>query len=181
MPKIIEDAEKRILEVAKEELYQDSPSSFSMRVIAKRAGIAVGTIYHYYPDKMDLIAAILLSDWDKQYQEVEDKLLHASSLEEVIQEIVSLIRSFYLDHNPIFQKYRDQTFGNYYFKLHPMFLGQIASLWEKGRDALHIVMIEESDKIIPEMILAASRNKGIRLPRFVNMISRFIKEENKNE
>ena len=181
MPKIIEDAEKRILEVAKEELYQDSPSSFSMRVIAKKAGIAVGTIYHYYPDKMNLIAAILLSDWDKRYQEVEDKLLHASSLEEVIQEIVSLIRSFYLDHNPIFQKYRDQTFGNYYFKLHPMFLGQIASLWEKGRDALHIVMIEESDKIIPEMILAASRNKGIRLPRFVNMISRFIKEENKNE
>lgn len=141
----------------------------------------MGTIYHYYPDKMNLIAAILLNDWDKRYREVENKLLHASSLEEVIQEIVSLIRSFYLDHNPIFQKYRDQTFGNYYFKLHPMFLGRIASLWEKGKTALHIVMIEESDQIIPEMILAASRNKGIHHPQFVNMISRFIKEKNKNE
>ena len=72
MPKIIDHAEKAILQAAREEL-KENPQSFSMRQIASKANIAVGTIYHYFLDKVDLIAAILLEDWKRRYSEAESR------------------------------------------------------------------------------------------------------------
>ena len=59
---------------------KEIPQSFSMRQIASKANIAVGTIYHYFPGKVDLIAAILLEDWKRRYFEAQKQVLLSSSL-----------------------------------------------------------------------------------------------------
>ncbi len=41
-----------------------------MRTIAQRAGIAVGTIYNYYPNKWGLFLKVLDEEWDKVVQKV---------------------------------------------------------------------------------------------------------------
>ncbi len=41
-----------------------------MRTIAQRAGIAVGTIYNYFPNKWGLFLKILYDKWDKVEQRV---------------------------------------------------------------------------------------------------------------
>ena len=41
-----------------------------MRVIAQRAGIAVGTIYNYFPNKWGLFLRILYDKWDRVEQRV---------------------------------------------------------------------------------------------------------------
>jgi AcrR family transcriptional regulator len=41
-----------------------------MRAIAQRAGIAVGTIYNYFPNKWGLFLRILYEKWDKVEQRV---------------------------------------------------------------------------------------------------------------
>lgn len=41
-----------------------------MRAIAQRAGIAVGTIYNYFPNKWGLFLRILYDKWDKVEQQV---------------------------------------------------------------------------------------------------------------
>lgn len=55
--------EKRILEAAKFELREKGLRGASMRSVAARAGIAVGTIYNYVSNKEELFQQVLLSSW----------------------------------------------------------------------------------------------------------------------
>lgn len=49
-----------------------------MRAIAQRAGIAVGTIYNYFPNKWGLFLRILYEKWDKVEQRVAELRSDAS-------------------------------------------------------------------------------------------------------
>ncbi|SIQ01734.1 TetR/AcrR family transcriptional regulator [Halanaerobium kushneri] len=68
MPKIIENLEEEIarssLKLFKENPYQN----VSMRRIASEAGIAVGTLYNYYPNKWELYIGVFEESWKETYQ-----------------------------------------------------------------------------------------------------------------
>ncbi|MGL5614817.1 MAG: TetR/AcrR family transcriptional regulator [Sarcina sp.] len=63
MSKQLENAESLILEVAKKIAKEEGISSISMRKIANECEIALGSIYNYYPTKMDIIFVILEEFW----------------------------------------------------------------------------------------------------------------------
>lgn len=52
-----------ILTTAKEIIYEEGISNVSMRKIALKCNIGVGTIYNYYPTKMDIIVAVIEEFW----------------------------------------------------------------------------------------------------------------------
>lgn len=52
-----------ILACAKEIIYEEGISAISMRKIAARCNIGVGTIYNYYPNKMDIIIGVVMDFW----------------------------------------------------------------------------------------------------------------------
>lgn len=178
MPKIIKDCHDKILESAKEELQNEEKSGFSMRRVAKKAGVAVGTIYHYYPDKINLIASILLSSWMEQYQKAIDKVSFCSSLEGVLKLISDLIDGFKKENQNTFLIHKNEGFSEYYTKLHTSFCKQIEELLKKGLQALGYSSTEEEAEMISEMILIQSRSKGISFNTLVSMISIILKEEN---
>lgn len=57
--------ERRILEAAKSELREKGFCGSSMRSVAARAGIAVGTIYNYVNNKDELLCQVLLQSWSE--------------------------------------------------------------------------------------------------------------------
>ena len=72
MPKIINDPTNKILQASIDILRKVGRDDFSMRQVAKKANISVGTIYNYYPNKESLFLAI-----DKKQGEVLRKELGA--------------------------------------------------------------------------------------------------------
>ncbi|MCR5078917.1 MAG: TetR/AcrR family transcriptional regulator [Bacilli bacterium] len=58
MPKIIADPTTKIINASFDVLKKYGEERFSMRLVAKKANISVGTIYNYYPDKESLLKAI---------------------------------------------------------------------------------------------------------------------------
>ena len=54
MPKIIENLDEEISKTALELFRDNSYQNVSMRKIASEVGIAVGTLYNYYPNKWEL-------------------------------------------------------------------------------------------------------------------------------
>ncbi len=52
-----------ILDVAYARAQQDGLASLSIRAVARECGVAVGTLYNYFPDKASLISAIVLKFW----------------------------------------------------------------------------------------------------------------------
>lgn len=61
--KLQNDPTDLILACAKEIIYEEGISAINMRKIATRCNIGVGTIYNYYPNKMDIIVGVVMDFW----------------------------------------------------------------------------------------------------------------------
>lgn len=56
-------SKEQLLSAAREMAYANGLHSVNIRAIAARCGVAVGSIYNYYPTKADLIAAVIEDFW----------------------------------------------------------------------------------------------------------------------
>lgn len=60
-----------MLEAATRLLQQDDPANVSTNAIAKLAGISIGTLYQYFPDKDSLFQALA----ERELQELSDRIV----------------------------------------------------------------------------------------------------------
>ncbi len=81
MPKIIRDVEEIILEEAKKELLENGYRDLTIRSLAKRSGIAVGTIYNHFESKNVIVARAIFIDWAKT---LEIMSAHAKASDDII-------------------------------------------------------------------------------------------------
>lgn len=64
MPKVIKDIENKIFVGAMELFEEKGYQAVDMKNIAKKVGIAVGTLYNYYPNKEALYTKIFHRSWE---------------------------------------------------------------------------------------------------------------------
>ena len=100
MPKVIDGLQSRIMQSARERLFA-APPSFSLRAIAKDCGIAVGTIYNYFPDKETLIASVFADDWNQIIAETEASISASEGIEEGVRAIYSGLARFTQSHRTV--------------------------------------------------------------------------------
>lgn len=60
MPKVLENPKQNILLTARDMLVEHGYYEFNIRDVAKATGVAVGTIYNYFPTKGDLVSEIVI-------------------------------------------------------------------------------------------------------------------------
>ncbi|MBP1745201.1 MAG: bacterial regulatory s, tetR family protein [Firmicutes bacterium] len=98
LPKIIENPKQLILDEAKKILYSEGYSKLSMRNISKACGIALGTIYNYYPTKHDLVIGMMSDYWNENMNKLERlEGLDCSfyeKLDKLFAELSGFIRTF---------------------------------------------------------------------------------------
>ncbi len=63
MPKILVDPKARVLREVDALLLQGGYSAVTIREVANRCGLGVGTVYNYFPSKEAMVAEYLLADW----------------------------------------------------------------------------------------------------------------------
>jgi len=68
MPKIIENLDEEISKTALALFRDNSYQNVSMRKIASEVGIAVGTLYNYYPNKWELYIEAFEESWRESYE-----------------------------------------------------------------------------------------------------------------
>ncbi|MDP4143317.1 MAG: TetR/AcrR family transcriptional regulator [Bacillota bacterium] len=72
MPKIIDNPREIILIHAKDIIVNEGFNKLTMREVSKKSGIAVGTIYNYFPTKMDLTIQLMENYWYDYLDEVNE-------------------------------------------------------------------------------------------------------------
>ena len=72
MPKVINNIEKKIFNSAMELFGNLGYSNVDIKMIANKAGIAVGTLYNYYPNKMQLYLNVLEFSWDDTLKKISE-------------------------------------------------------------------------------------------------------------
>lgn len=95
MPKIIEGAREKILANARRRLFEKGYQHLSLREVAKESGIATGTIYNYFVNKDYLIANIMLEDWEKAVEKMDERVDAATSVKDGVAGICKSIEEFY--------------------------------------------------------------------------------------
>lgn len=56
-------SKEEILEVSRKLVLEKGLSTVNMRMVAKECGVAVGSIYNYFPSKSDLVCATVETIW----------------------------------------------------------------------------------------------------------------------
>lgn len=71
MPRIIKDVEQSVFKAVMDVVTSEGIDQLSMKRIAKSSGIAVGTLYNYFPDREELISKAILYSWNQSFQALD--------------------------------------------------------------------------------------------------------------
>ena len=94
MPKVIENIKDNILDEAKRQMLSDDGyDSMTIRKVANSCGIAVGTVYNYFPSKESLAANVMLSDWQRLIADAVPELEEADPADGV-ETVFNVISEF---------------------------------------------------------------------------------------
>lgn len=91
MPKIIKDVEKTIRNCALELFVEFSYTNVDMKMISKKSGVAVGTLYNYYENKKQLYISILKESWENTFIKLDAISELTISLEEKLRKFISAL------------------------------------------------------------------------------------------
>ncbi|MCB2311794.1 TetR/AcrR family transcriptional regulator [Clostridium tagluense] len=122
MPKIIKDLEKNIKKSAMELFIDYGYEQVDMKMISKKSGIAVGTLYNYYKSKKLLYMDILEESWQSTFFDLDEisSLTTIPSKEKIKKLITTLyedtetrngLGKYFLGNSP-FELNEDENFNN---------------------------------------------------------------------
>lgn len=155
MPKVIPGLRERILSRAGEIIEFGEFEKFSIRGIARDCGIAVGTLYNYFPSKDDLLKAVIDSHWEMMLREVDEKCAEATTITDGICYICEGIRAFTEKHtefwiSSITGGYAQSGGSEWKSSLRPAVMNEFVKLTKK----LGYVHDEELLPAVAEIIIA---------------------------
>lgn len=94
MPKIINDIESKLIKTAEELFIEKGYDAVNMRMLAKQAGVASGTVYNYFSSKEALYQAVLIDSWDKTMLRLSQILKEETSLNDRMKKF---FRTMYIE------------------------------------------------------------------------------------
>lgn len=94
----------RITEAVVEMLEETSPDSIQMRDVAERSGVALGTLYRYFPAKPQLLAAAMVAWNDRLSQRLAAERRRRSDRDARTEEAVERVVRLYVRQMKAFQR-----------------------------------------------------------------------------
>jgi len=178
MPKIIENLKSIILDIASSELKEIGYSKLTIRSIAEKANIGVGTIYNYFPNKMILVANIIAKDWKEFLEEYNSQSKNSNSLEEGINYIYLLIKEFYLKYETIFNEISLDNIGKEEYSLrHKFFISQISDKLKEVFDNYNINIDQNYLILCSDLLISGCIHNDVKKEVLIKAIMKILKEE----
>ena len=106
MPKIILNLRENILKESKKILKTENYEKLTVRRVAKACGVAVGTVYNYFPSKEMLTAGVMLDDWQRSLESMRQAAAAASSSMEGLEKIYAVLLEFIGEYSETWDQYR---------------------------------------------------------------------------
>lgn len=103
MPKIIENLPQKLAEEAKRQIREVGYEAMTIRSVAQKCQVGVGTVYNYYPSKEALVAAFMLEDWKGCIASIEASAETAQEVTPILREIHRCLGDYVRRHQSIFQ------------------------------------------------------------------------------
>ena len=130
MPKIISDIKVNILKETKAQILENGYSKVTIRSIANKLNLAVGTIYNYFPSKDMIVATFMLEDWNVVLEKIQNDIFE---VKDKIKVIYDGLLEFIVSYDYIFcDSSAEQNYAIMSKKYHNIFRNQIVELIVKN-------------------------------------------------
>ena len=127
MQKAPNGTKETILGTAKEILLNGDVADFTIRAVAKRSGVSIGTVYNYYESKDMLAASVMLEDWFSVLDDIRAGCCRAGSLCEALELMHEQLEFFGRKYRSVWAQYRTEgNFAEEYSKRHRQITLQLA-------------------------------------------------------
>ena len=126
MPKILEHVKEQLITEAERQLREVGYAKTNIRSVAAACGIAVGTVYNYFPSKEMLVATCLAEDWRRVAEGLDN--MRPASPEGRVLAIYTALTEFSARHATLFADPEAHTvFAGHFPARHPLLRGQVAT------------------------------------------------------
>ncbi len=105
MPKIIDDLQSALIREARAMLLEDGGKGLTIRHVAGRCHVAVGTVYNYFRSKDELTAYVMLEDWQKALCAMRAAAENAPEVMSGLRGVHGALRDFIGLYQPAWQTY----------------------------------------------------------------------------
>lgn len=176
MPKILQDIKEQMLTNAENILKNDGYSALSIRRIASECKVASGTVYNYFKSKDDLIANIMMKDWEVVINELNSISKKSHDLTDGFRIMYKALTNFISKYSDIWKQYSDNG-GNgsvifiHHYELRKQISTSISKMIENSKKS---DLLPLSD-LLAETLLSATLQKDIDEDTFIFMITKLTK------
>jgi len=132
MPKIIENLKENILAEARHVLTTEGYQALTVRRVAGALNIGVGTIYNYYPSKLELAAGVLEEDWNAAMQEFR-RSLGDLKVEEMLRVLFEIFQNYSAKYSSAWREYERHAESQALLtQYHTMILDELSGYISQG-------------------------------------------------
>lgn len=171
MPKLLPQVRERLIEAARDTLKREGYGGMSVRELATACGIAVGTFYHYFSTKNDLVAAVMLEDWLHVLSLMDEALQAARSLTEGMARFFDALAVFVETYAPSWAQYSQKSdaisvIHAYHHQLRAQLSTRVGALLDATR---HNVLVPLKD-LLAETLLTSVIQPDIGRDAFLALL-----------
>ena len=171
MPKIIPELREKILRAARARITEDESHDFSTRQLAADCGVASGTLFNYFSSKEELMACVMLEDWQKCLSRLSAAAEDAGTVSQGLREMEAALRDFSRPFRAVWRRYdRHAPIGQHHAQLIGQMsgpVGRLASRFGHAADETELL-------VVTEMLLAASQREEGLIDRLIPVVEQII-------
>lgn len=162
MPKIIDNPKEEILKQARDIVVTEGYDQLTMRNVSKRSGIAVGTIYNYFPTKQHLSIKLMENYWYDYLIAVEEIDKKEINLFQKLLEIYEKLETFV-------ETFKEVWVKNSSTKYSQEGLARKKNFVEKLNKKLETILLKEEQKGNIRLFLDAGKLSEFLILNFIMM------------
>lgn len=106
MPKVIDNLRETILLQAREIVVNQGIDKLTMREVSNKTGIAVGTVYNYFPTKRELTTVLIEKYW-------YEYLIHIDEIDSSVDDLFDKLHGIYSRMEYFVDKFKEIWVKNY--------------------------------------------------------------------
>lgn len=164
MPKIIPGLRETILDTAQRLLFEGGYQALTVRRVAAECGIAAGTFYNYYSSKDELVAHIMLRDWNQMLREMSVSAAACSEVSDGLRGLLEILSGYVGKYREIWSQSVSSagaSVGGYAVRYHGRLIEQLCECVDILLKSCARGDLAALSSLLAEVILASSLHETI--------------------
>ncbi len=175
MPKRIENLRENMIKCAKAELLAHGYDALAIRSVAQGCGIAVGTVYNYFPSKDMLVAAVMLEDWLTTLERMRARCRRAASLRGALTALYEGVTAFSNIYRSVWAGYSFSASARSEFgERHNLLVRQLADCVKPALQRFGADETPGMDVFLAENILICDSNSEMTFELLLRIATRIL-------